>query len=539
MDYNENGNSISLRGWWLRLCHQRVWLMLCIFIGWALVSTIGWFLPAMYRSATLILVEQQRVPEHYVEPNVAVDLQQRLQSMSEQILSRTRLISIIDKFRLYGNDKQHSDADALVERMRKDIGIELVKGEGKTDQISAFKVSYSANSPITAQQVTAELTSLFIEENLKNRVELSEDTTGFLQTQLEDAGKSLAQQELRLKEFKSKYLGQLPEQTASNLQILAGLQVRLQGATDALSQAEQQRLYLESLSAQYRSMRVPAGNENAQPFNAGAPLDPDQKLQQLKAQEAELEAQYTPLHPDVVRMKEEIAATEKLKAAAQETEKQARQAKGSPDAPLVHAAATPAELQTLTPILQVESQKKANELEIANRRAEIKKVQADIDAYQQRLNLAPAREQELANITRDHEQSRANYESLLAKKNQSEMATNLEKRQQGEQFRMIDPPSLPQKPYFPNRVSFCIGGLAFGVAVGLGVILLLELANPRIYHEDELRAVIAAPILLTLPPMVTAAEYRKKVRHRVIEVAAATAMMLVIPAVTLFIYKKG
>jgi polysaccharide biosynthesis transport protein len=536
MDYNENANPISLQGWWLRLCRQRVWLMVCVFAGWALVSTVGWFLPARYRSQTLILVEQQRVPEHYVEPNVAIDLQQRLQSMSEQILSRTRLTSIIEKFHLYGNDVQRVDGDLLIERMRKDIGIELVKGEGKTDQISAFKVSYSANSPIVAQQVTAELTSLFIEENLKNRVELSEDTTGFLQTQLEDARKNLAQQELRLKEFKSKYLGQLPEQTASNLQILAGLQGRLQSATDGLNQAEQQRLYIDSLSAQYRAMRTGTGNENAQLLNVGAPLGPDQKLQQLKAEEAELEAKYTPLHPDVVRLKEEIAAAEKLKASAEQTEKRA-QARTGPEAPL-HAT-TAAELQTLAPFLQVESQKKANELEVMNRKAEIKRVQAEIDSYQQRLNLAPAREQELANITRDHEQSRANYESLLAKKNQSEMATNLEKRQQGEQFRMIDPPSLPQKPYFPNRVLFCFGGLVLGVVACAGVVLLLELSNPLIFQEDELHTLVAAPILLTLPPIVTAAENRKKLLCRGIEIAAATVMALVIPAVTLFIYKKG
>ena len=510
--------------------------MMCLFVGWGLVSMVGWFLPAKYRSETLILVEQQRVPEHYVEPNIALDLQQRLQSMSEQILSRTRLMSIIDKFHLYGNDP-HADGDAVVERMRKDIGIELVRGE-KVDQISAFKVSYSANTPVVAQQVTAELTSLFIEENLKNRVELSEDTTGFLETQLDDARKNLAQQELRLKEFKSKYLGQLPEQTASNLQILAGLQTRLQGATDALSQAEQQRLYLESLSAQYRAMRTTTGAENPQPLNATV-LDPDQKLQQLKAEEAELEAKYTSLHPDVVRLKEEIAATEKLKTATQQAGEQEKPAKNSADTPQLHKAVTPAELQTLTPILQVESQKKANELEIANRKAEIKKIQTDIDTYQERLNLAPAREQELANLTRDHEQSRASYESLLAKKNQSEMATNLEKRQQGEQFRMIDPPSLPQKPYFPNRLSFSIAGLVFGLGLGAAIVIALEVVNPRLYGDEELSAVLTAPVLVTIPPLATAAETRKKMRYRAFEWATAIVMLVTIPAVTLLIYRRG
>jgi uncharacterized protein involved in exopolysaccharide biosynthesis len=195
--------------------------------------------------------------------------------------------------------------------------------------------------------------------------------------------------------------------------------------------------------------------------------------------------------------------------------------------------------QSLSAFTQLQSQLKANELEIANRKAEIKKIENDIDSYQQRLNLAPAREQELASITRDHEQSRLNYESLLAKKNQSAMATNLEKRQQGEQFRMIDPPSLPQKPYFPNRLFFSLGGLALGLALGIAILLAMEFVSPRVYGELELQAIVPTALLITIPPMPTPVESRRTVMYRTLEVATATILLAAIPAITFFIYRKG
>lgn len=532
VDQSEEKPAVSMQGWWLRICRHRFLLMVLLLAGWALVTSAACFLPTKYRSETMILIEQQRVPEKLVESNVAVDLQQRLQSMSEQILSRTRLIGIIEKLRLYSEKSRRLDSDALVETMRKDIGVDLIKGE-RPDQISAFKVSYSANSSVVAQQVTAELTSLFIEENLRNREQLSEDTTSFLQTELDGARKNLDQQEQRLREFKNKYMGQLPEQTASNVQILSGLQSRLQAATDALNQAEQQKLYLQSLLSDYRAMHPTVATLSGTTSSLPPSLELDQKLVALKSQLAELSAKYTPRHPDVVRLQEEINATEKAQSRAEEQAKSAKQPGQTPD---VHVTG---DAQSRSAMVQVESQLKANELDIANRKTEIKKLETDIDSYQQRLNLAPAREQALAAITRDHEQSLANYDSLLKKRDSSAMATSLEKRQQGEQFRMIDPPSLPQKPYFPNRLFFSLGGVAFGLALGLGVVVVMELANPRLYGEDELSAIVTAPILITIPPLPTPAEHRKKLRFRALELVTAIVMLVAIPAVTLFFYRKG
>src|SRR5947199_759735 len=223
------------------------WLIVPLVLGWALVLSAAWFVPPRYRSETVIIVEQQKVPEQYVLSNVAADLQQRLQSMTQQILSRTRLLGIIENLHLYGEGDKRIDPDVLVQQMRRDIKIDLVQAPGRPWELSAFKISYSAPNPALAQQVTGKLSSLFIEENLRNRQQLAENTTKFLEIQLEQARKNLADQEERLSDFKSRYLGELPEQLQTNIQILSGLQARLQAANEGLDKANQQKLYLESL----------------------------------------------------------------------------------------------------------------------------------------------------------------------------------------------------------------------------------------------------------------------------------------------------
>src|SRR5438045_4299441 len=385
--------------------------------------------------------------------------------MTEQILSRTRLQDVIANFHLYASDGRRTDIDAAIDRMRKDIKIELVRSSDRPADLSAFKVSYSAPTAQLAQQVTGKLTSLFIEENLRTRATLSEQTTAFLDNQLQEAGNNLAQQERKLQQFKSEHMGELPEQLQSNIQILSGLQARMQQATDALHQAEQQKLYLESLLAQYNAMRGtsaadPSAHETPAALPGGAGTI-DDKLDQLRAQLAEASSRYTPAHPDVVRLKQEIAGAERQKAALQQSGK----TDGRP-------RTSNAELQGMSAYMQLQGQIQANRLEIENHKAGIKQLEVDIERYQGRLNFTPVREQQLTALTRDYEQSKTNYESLLAKKQQSELATNLEKRQEGQQFRMIDPPSLPQKPYFPNRMIVSLGSIVFGLIAGAGLAAL-------------------------------------------------------------------
>jgi polysaccharide chain length determinant protein (PEP-CTERM system associated) len=460
---------------------------------------------------------------------VTVDLQQRMQSLTQQILSRTRLVRIIDNLRLYGKQPDQVASDELIQRMRKDITIELIKANGQ--ELSAFKVAYSAPSGALAQKVTGEITSLFIDENLKNQQESSAQTTAFLQNQLDEARKDLEHQEQTLGQFRSRYLGELPEQLTSNVQILGGLQARLQAATTGLHQAEQQKLYLTSLVGQTRNARPKSSDDEGSAPSAAQSSPLDEQIERATSELADLSARYTPQHPDVVRKKEQLAGLERIKRQLDSDTKPGKKPSDS-------ATNRSGNQTAISPIAQLESQLKAVELEIVNRKQEIKTLENEIDRLQDRLNMTPVREQQLADITRNHAQSRTNYESLLQKKLQSEMATDLAKRQEGEQFRIIDPPSLPQRPYWPNPLELSLVGLAAGMFVSLAVIMLKEAVDVRIYREEDLRDWLPVPVIATIPPLPTKQEQRKRIQLRRVEILVGAGMAALVPAITFLAYLR-
>ena len=504
----------------IRVFARRWLIAACLVAGWAIGTTVGWVLPPKYRSETVILIEQQKIPEHYVEPNITNDLQQRLQNMSEQILSRTRLLEVIKKFDLYGGNAGPRDPDALVGRMRKDIKIDLITAEGR---LSAFKVSYSATNPQVAREVTQALTSLFINENLEDRQQLAEDTTSFLQSELDEARHNLSEQEERLREFRTQHVGELPEQLQSNLQILGGLQIQLQAANDTLNQTEQRNLYLRSLLRQYQTFEAPSAADGGP---STAPTAQAQ-LAALRAQLAEMQGRYTGRYPDILRVKQQIAELE-----AQQIRDASSSTANSDTA--VKSSALP--VDESSPMIQLRSELKANEFQVQSEKARIARLEGQVETYQARLNAMPERDQQAAAVTRDYDQSRTYYETLLSKKLQSEMATNLEKRRQGEQFRMIDPPNLPTRPYWPNRLAFSIGGLATGLAIGLALAMLLDFFKPRLMQQSELAEFVGGGYVLALPVFTSEQELAQAQRRRAIEAIAAGIIAAVIPAVTILGY---
>ncbi len=508
--------------YWAIARRRRWWLILPLFLGWALVLTASFFMTPKYRSETVIIVEPQRAAEQYIAPNISADMQERLQSMMQQILSRTRLQGIISHFHLYDSARGPVDSDGLVQQMRRDIKIDLVSG--RPGELSAFKISYSASSGLVAQQVTNELSSLFIDENTHSRQRLSENTTEFLESQVENARKDLSQQEERLRDFKSKHLGELPEQLEINAQILSGLETRLQAASDALDEANRERTYMATLSP-----RNQGGTDEEHSLEAATPVAVSEQLSKLNAQLADLSSRYTPNHPDVRRVKEKIAAAELLK---QRLEADAGSSKSQP-------SVANADNHDSLHVPQAGSQFGSSGPKIAYREREIKKLEKQIEAYQSHLNMMPLREQELAEIARDYSQAKTSYESLLAKKSQSEMASSLEKRQGGELFRVIDPPNLPQKPYKPDHLTFSLLGLAFGMLLALAVTALVEAIDVRIYHERDLREITSAPILGGIPLLRSESEKRRAHWYQQMETVAAAVLLAVIPAMTLFSYYRN
>jgi polysaccharide biosynthesis transport protein len=503
----EPGEGLNLQQYVDVVRRRHMYFLVPFFLGWLVVWSVSWVLPSRYRSGTLILVEQPSMPKDYVTPNVTDDLQARLQSITQQILSRTRLLHIIDELNLYGDKRGRLNPDELVERMRKDIEIELVHG-GDRNQITSFNIYYSSHDPRVAQQVTSELTNLFISENLELRQQKSEDTTKFLEQQLETARQALAEQEEKVRVFKDQHLGELPTQLGSNLQILSGLQSQLQNEEDGLNADRQQNAYLQSMLEQSRALQRGTRTGDATP--GGIPAL-DQELDRLKAQLADLSSHYTERHPDVRKLKEQIAKTEKMRDQAVADLKAGAitgSANGNPP------ASTPDDSDSKdgSGTFQLQGQLKANQIDIANKEREVAALKAKINDYQGRLNQEPVREQQFADLTRGYEQSKSNYDELLKKKNSSQMATSMELLQQGEHFQMIDPPSLPLKPDFPNRLKFCGIGLAIGIALGGAVAGGTEFLDDRVYNEKALKELLPVTVISEIPTLISPGEERKQAR---------------------------
>jgi succinoglycan biosynthesis transport protein ExoP len=511
----------SVGNLWAILRRRRWWILLSIFLCWALVWIGGWFWPASYESEALILIQQQKVPEQYVLPNVTQDVQDRVQSMTQQILSRTRLQATIDRFHLY--PPSHGLASLMesgdrVEQLRKDIKIELVESENKSGihrgELTAFRIHYSAPTPELAQQVNSELASLFIDESFKAQQRLSESTTAFLDSQLADARTKLEEQEANVRTFKAKHMGDLPSQLESNVKILSGLQSQLETTERSLDAARQQKLYLESLQQQYQTAQ---GTD-------------------LRLQLADLRAKYTDDYPDIVALKDKIATSDQLK---KQIEAEIASKTKQPDPSAVPAPSEPGQRDSATPMMQIQSQLTANRLEIQNYEKRQKSLEGQVNAYQARLNLTPETEQQLADISRGYDESKTNYNSLLQKQNQSQLATSLEQRQQGEQLSIIDPPTLPDKPSAPNHLLVSLAGLALGIVLGLGLCAFIELTDVRVRQEEDLAGLVPARVLVGIPHLSVPGEDRLATHGRRIEISLAIAMCILIVAGNLYALYKG
>jgi succinoglycan biosynthesis transport protein ExoP len=501
------GEGLNLQQYVDVIRRRHMYFLIPFFLGWLVVWSVSWVLPPRYKSGTLILVEQPSMPKDYVTPNVSDDLQARVQSITQQILSRTRLLHIIEELKLYSQNKGSATPDELVEQMRKDIEIELVHDESKRT-VTAFNIYYSARDPHVAQQVTSELSSLFISENLEQRQQESEDTTKFLEQQLETARQALAEQEEKVRVYKDKHLGDLPSQLASNLQILTGLQSQLQTEEDALNADRQQNAYLQSMLDQSRSVQRAPKSDGSTPVGIPAL---DQQLDKLKAQLADLLSHYTDRHPDVRKVKDEIARVEKMRDQAMadlKTSAATTSASGNPPA----SASYDVDSREGAAAMQLQGQLKANQIDMATKERDVAALKTKINDYQGRLNQEPVTEQQFADLTRGYEQSKANYDDLLKKKNSSQMATSMELLQQGEHFQMIDPPSLPLKPDFPNRLKFCGIGLGIGIALGGALAGGTEYLDDRLYNEKALKDLLPVDVISEIPPITSPQEAGRQVR---------------------------
>jgi polysaccharide chain length determinant protein (PEP-CTERM system associated) len=457
---------------------RRWWVIVLPMVILSLTALgVSFLVDPQYVSQTLVLIEQQKVPEDYVRPVVAEDLNSRLASMQEQILSRSRLQPIIERFNLYGNS--HLGMDARIDKVRKDITIRPIQSEiARSNGLPGFFISFRAGDPHTAQSVCSEITSLFLSQNLHEREQASEETTDFMKGQLEDAKRNLDEQDAKLAQFQQTYMGKLPGDEGASMNMLVTLSSQLDATTQSIARMEQDKTYAETvLAQQVRESKAPPGQHGPQEQQA--------EMQQLQAQEADLASRYTDDYPDVVAVRRKI---EELKAEMAKTPKTA-------SAPAETTATTDPTYIEPAHLMQLRAQIKSLDLEIAQKRHDQAKLQSQIGTFQSRLEASPGVQEQYKNLTRDYQTAQGFYDDLLKRLNQSKMATDLERRQQGEQFKLLDAPNLPESPTFPNRTLFFTGGLFIGALFGLMFAALLEYKNTEIRSEHDIWSFTRLPTL--------------------------------------------
>ena len=457
-------------------------IVLLAVLGTAAGYFVSRVLPKRFTSQTLVLVQQPNVSADLVKPVVSDNSNQRLAAMQQQILSRSRLEPVIQQFGLYSKDINTVPMDDLVERLRSAITITpvLPMAETRAQNLPGFYISVVFNDSHLAQQICSRITTMFLEENVQRREGQTIQTNEFLGRQLEEAKAKLDEQDGRLATFQRKYLGSLPDEEQANLNLLTGLSSQLEASTQALSRAQQDKSFAESVLTQ--QMAAWQANQSGQ-----NPETLDQQLAALETLLSNLQSKYTEDHPDVIKAKNEVSA---MKRKIADSEQQKKNAGTERPAKTV---AEPAQIQ------QLRAQIHQYDQVIKERTQQQEDIQGQIKLYQARVQASPAVEQEYKLLTRDHQSALDFYNDLLKKRDQSAMAMNLEASQQGEQFQVLDPANLPDQPSFPKMPFFAAGGFAGGLALGLGLTLLVEMQDTSMRSERDVEAALHLPVLATIP----------------------------------------
>lgn len=515
----------------LRIARKRWWIALIPAVVMGVSGALySMTLDDKFQSTTLIMVTPQRVPESYVRSTVTQRIEDRLASLQQQILSRTRLERVIADLNLYPQERREMPMEDVVERMRGDIAARPIRGD-------VFSLAFTAPSARVAKDVTERLASMFIEENLRDRTAQAQSTSQFLEAQLEETRTKLEAIEAERAQFRSRYMGQLPDQVQSNLAVLNSTQMRAQSLTDAngadlLRKANLERQIAE-LTSPLPDPARPASTPGASSadYLAGAvPTGSDTAAQLAQAREVEkqLLLRLREDHPDVRRLRRTIGDLEK---------RLDDESLNRPISPTAPSSATSARTDPRALKVQELRQELSNvTAAIKQRQVELDRLNGTMGQYQNRVEASPALENQLMQIERDYTTTSAQYADLLAKVNSANMAAGVEERQIGEQFRILDPARVPERPFSPNRPRLAGMSLAGGLAFGLAIIGLLEYRDSSFRTTDDIVNVLALPVVAGIPLIRTKAERRRDARRRWLASAAGVSVVVVGLAVLVWRY---
>jgi len=460
-------------------------------------------IPSVYEATTTILVDPQQIPEKYVSPAITSDAYSQLNTITQQVLSRTRLQEILDKFGLYPDIRKSLSPEELIEKMRGDITIQVKQGSGS--ELSTFTISYQGRQPAVVAAVANELAASFIQWNVNSREQQVAGTKEFLLSELSTAKRSLEQQEDRLRQFKTEHLGETPDQAANNLQTLASLRSTLQADTDAMNRLDEEKALLTSLP---EAAVVGTGAGASQTVTLTERQRLESEKHQLEANLEQLHERYSDSYPDV------IAAKHRL----DEINAQLKSLPPDPVGPVSNAdkpSATAVRLKLI-------------EAEMAKLKTQQDQIQSQIATYQAKLDEVPLRDEQLAELTRNYDISRQNYQNLLDKSFSIDMAADLEQKQKGERFTVLDPAQIPQKPIKPRRMMLIPSSGLAALAISIFLVLAREALSPAVKTETELKSILpsGARIIGLIPRIEIAADVRRA-RRLAISLSLASALLCV------------
>jgi polysaccharide chain length determinant protein (PEP-CTERM system associated) len=477
---------------YMDILRRRFWLLIIpavVFCGAAYLVSLQ--LADRFISQTQVLVEGQRVPESFVKSVVTGELGDRLASMKEQILSRTRLQPIVERFGLFNDDPKRA-IEGRVQLLQASIRVEAMQAmeQTRSSQLPGFRIIVTMRDGHLAQQICKEVTNMFIEENLRTREQQGENTTDFLVKQLDEAKQRMNDQDAKLAAFKRKYLGALPDETATNMNILTGLSTQLDAATQSLDREQQNKTFTEAaLTAQLTAWKA-----SQQSGTTANPLTLEEDLKRRQAELDQLLTKYQDGWPAVDRKRDEIQQLKQRIAAAEA-------ARNNPANKVNQTAVTAPTGSALEPpnIQQTRAALNAINMSIQEKIKQQQSIADRIRTYESRLQISPLVEQQYKELTRDFTTAQAGYNELLKKHDDSVIAVAMERRQQGEQFKILDAANLPLNPAYPNRLLIAGGGLGGGLALGAGLILLLELRDKSIRTESDIELFLKMPTLTMVP----------------------------------------
>jgi succinoglycan biosynthesis transport protein ExoP len=467
---------------YLDIVRRRKSIIILATVGVFLCATVvAHRLPDIYRSETVILVDAQQVPSTYVPTTVSTPIQERLSTIQQQVMSPTRLKRMIDKLNLFPELQGKANNDDLIHIIQRSTSVEV------GGRLSSFKIAYQARNPKQASDIANELAATFIEENLRARQQQFVGTAEFLDNELTETKRKLEDREKLLQSMKTNYVMDLPESKQFHLEALNTLRAQLEASQDRVRRAQQDKMMLQSM------MSTNPPTVDLDTNTAGSSTS----SQKLESHLAELRARYGPNFPDVRKAQAELDRLKK-KEAAEEGQAPA----AAPVDPVAPSAGK------RNPVIEAQIQKLNQEIDEQTKLRG--PLQQQIDFHVSKLERVPIFEQQIAGLMRDYDSLRAHYQNLLDKKLSAQMASELETHQKGERFIILDPASVPDRPFAPNRIMISFAGLIVGLLGGIGVAVAMEMMDQSVRSEREAEHLLGVPVLVGIPQMYTEAQKKSQ-----------------------------